>query len=289
MQLNLRNKNIINIYGPTASGKTDLSIKIAEAINGVIINFDTCQFRNYLPALTMCPSPHPLIKEYLFSFLAPGESFSVKDFITKIQAILLNEQRPKIFIGGSGFYLFCLINGLNQKQITDKNIIQQVETNSKEINFQLLQTFEPNTLLHMNDVYRVNNHLKFYLQYGYSINTNLKTILDSQKDTIYNIFLNPERQYLKDRINTRTSMYFNKMCEEVAVFRQFYKDFKDNNIIGYKVICDYLDNKISQEKAISLINLHTAQYAKTQVTFCKNKLQSNITILNNINTNDLLI
>ena len=68
----------INIYGPTASGKTYLSYKIAKYLKGEIINFDSCQFNNYLPSITMCPTLNSTeIKEHLFSFLSPNENFSV--------------------------------------------------------------------------------------------------------------------------------------------------------------------------------------------------------------------
>jgi tRNA dimethylallyltransferase len=85
----LSTHKFITIYGPTASGKTDLAIRLAEVTRGVIINFDTCQFRNYLPSLTMCPSPSLSIKEYLFNFLSPGDIFTVDDYFNKLQEILM--------------------------------------------------------------------------------------------------------------------------------------------------------------------------------------------------------
>jgi tRNA dimethylallyltransferase len=273
----------IAIYGPTASGKTDLSIKLAKALNGIIINFDSCQFKNYLHSLTMCPmNEFDSSKEYLFNFLNPKENFSVKDFINKFNLIKEKNKNIKILVGGSGFYLFCLLNGLNKPNYICPRINEEVNNNSKEYNWQLLKNLEPFTKLHVNDTYRVNNYLKFHLEYGYSV-CNIKHLPVINNEKIFKIFLSPSKEELHKNIEKRTNIYFPKMVEEMIEFNKNYEYIEDNNIIGYKTIFKYLKNEISQEEAMKEINLLTKKYAKTQITFLKNKIKENLIISNSYN------
>jgi tRNA dimethylallyltransferase len=271
----------IAIYGPTASGKTNLSIELTKKLNGIPINFDSCQFRNHLHSLTMCPvNEYGEIKEYLFNFLPPKESFSVKNFIDEFKIISNNEnEKVKILVGGSGFYLFCLLNGLNKPIYISEKIHKQVETNSKEDNWNLLKNLESSTKLHINDIYRVNNYLKFHLEYGYSL-TQVKHIPIINTKEVYKIFLLPNKEDLHKNILKRTELYFPKMVEEVIEFHKIYPYMENNNIIGYKEIFKYINKEITKEQVIDEINLLTKQYAKTQITFLKNKIQGDLIIDN---------
>lgn len=270
----------INIYGPTASGKTYLSYKIAKYLNGEIINFDSCQFNNYLHSITMCPTEKPTnIKEHLFSFLNPNENFSVKDFINEFQKI--DNNNKKILVGGSGFYLYCLLKGLGGEKNINNLIKKKVADNSKEDNWNLLINLDETIKekLHINDVYRVNNYLCFFLQYGYSMNNiQYKPILDPEKT--FNIFIYPKRETLLTNIKNRTNNYFEKMVEESIEFHKTNEFLPNSKIIGYREIYNYINGKISKEETINLINLYTSQYAKTQVTFLKNKIKANLIIEN---------
>jgi tRNA dimethylallyltransferase len=272
----------INIYGPTASGKTYLSYKIAEYLEGEIINFDSCQFNNYLHSITMCPIGNPYnIKEYLFNFLPPNGEFSVKNFIDEFEKIEKKNNNIKILVGGSGFYLYCLLKGLGEKPEISKETIETIEKNSKEENWESLIKLTPEikNKLHVNDVYRVNNYLGFFLENNYSMDK-VEYIPILPKEKTLNIFIHPPREDLLKNIEDRTNKYFNKMVEESIEFHKTHDFLEKSNIIGYKIIYDYINNKISKEEAINKINIATRQYAKTQVTFLKNKLKEDILIRN---------
>jgi tRNA dimethylallyltransferase len=228
----------------------------------------------------MCPILNTTeIKEHLFSFLSPNENFSVKEFINKFKEI--DNNNKKILVGGSGFYLYCLINGLTEKQHISQEIINTINKNSKEENWEQLITLDNSVKdkLHVNDTYRVNNYLSFFLQHGYSMNSiDIRPIIN--KNEIFNIFIWPPRNDLLKNIENRTNEYFDKMVEESIEFHKIH-NFINSKIIGYKTIYDYINKKISKETAINLINLATRQYAKTQVTFLKNKLKADL-IINNV-------
>jgi tRNA dimethylallyltransferase len=266
----------INIYGPTASGKTDLSIALAQQFNASIINFDSCQFLNYLPALTMCPPFEKNIKMHCFSFLNRDEEFSAGKFITKFQKIINQEDlsSKKILIGGSGFYLFCLLKGISNYQ-KDLIIQKQIESNSKEVNYNLLKSYYPDCKLHMNNIYRINNYLQYFLQEGRIFNQ-IDYIPIIHEENILNIFLCPSKDILCDRIKKRTNLYFEKMCQEVREFNENNFFLKNNNIIGYEEITKYLNGIYTEEETKILINLRTRRYAKSQMTFFKKKINTHI-------------
>lgn len=272
----------INIYGPTASGKTYLSDKIAKYLNGEIINFDSCQFNNYLHSITMCPiNSESNIKEHLFNFLKPNEDFSVEKFIKKFKEIIKINNKIKILVGGSGFYLYCLLNGLGEEKNIPEELKNKIENNSKEENWKTLIDLDISlkNKLHMNDTYRVNNYLAFFLQYGYSMNSiKYEPILHKE---VFNLFINPPRMDLLKNIENRTNEYFPKMVEESIEFHKNNDFMPNSKIIGYKEIYKYINNKISKEETINAINIATRQYAKTQVTFLKNKIKADL-VINNV-------
>lgn len=272
----------INIYGPTAAGKTDFSIKLAEVLNASIINFDSCQFRSYLPSLTMCPIPHSTIKEYLFAFLPLHEQFSAGDFIEKFREIERSNHGLKINVGGSGFYLLCLLNGITKGVPSlPLSISKQIESNSKEENWMWLRSLRGNLRVHMNDVYRVKNYLAQSLQQPEQVMSGPVI----EEGTYINIFINPPKEELIKRISARTNLYFDNMCEEVMKFTKENHGL-NSNIIGYREVVGFLNGAIDRATTIELINTRTRQYAKTQITFLKNKLSHHYVITNPQEMND---
>ena len=156
-----------------------------------------------------------------------------------------------------------------------------IESNSKEDNWNKLIELDPSVKdkLHINDTYRVNNYLGFFTQYGYSLNSVKYTPIINREEVI-NIFIHPPREDLLKNIENRTNEYFDKMVEESIEFHKNNDFFINSKIIGYKDIYNYINGKISKEEAINNINIATRQYAKTQVTFLKNKIKAHVVVTN---------
>jgi len=148
-----------------------------------------------------------------------------------------------------------------------------VRENSLEENWRLLNTLDPHHKIHKNDIYRLENYLRFHLQYGYSMSSVVPTPF-LKKEVTLNVFLNPPQETLLQNIQERTLSTFSSMQEEVAAFPNF-----PNNIIGYAEVKSYLRGEMTKNATIDAINIRTRQYAKTQRTFLKNKIDHNL-ILN---------
>lgn len=275
------NKRFIGIYGPTASGKTDLAIKISEKTNGIIVNFDSCQFRNHLHSFTMCPKVLEN-RDFLFNFLHPHENFSCGNFIEKFQNILQQyPQRQIILVGGTGFYLFCLLKGISKDK--DNNMHNEIFHKTYEEKFQLLKILDDSTNLHINDHYRIDRHLNFLLKYGYSIKEK-QTIPIIDINNISTIFLHPSKEVLQERIILRLKDNIDNMIME-AKNTEFHEKF--HRIIGYKEIINYIHQNISYEDAFNEIVRRTLKYAKQQKTFFKKQIKSDF-IFDYIDNNEIL-
>lgn len=283
------NKKHIIIYGPTASGKTDLSFKIAKKLESIsLVNSDSRQTLDYLPSLTMIPQDIQYTN-YLFGINSISDAvYTAGDFIQDIIKINKIDTNQKIIVGGSGFYILCLLNGMAPKKIIDEEIVSLVEKQPMDKNFNLLTELDPNHNLHPNDHYRIKNYLSYFLQNKHSI----KDVLTEpvfKSNEVFTIFLNPSKEMLIQNIEIRIKLYFDKMVEEVIDFNKKYKNQTlKTPIIGYKEITDYINNKLSKEKTEEMIIIKTRQYGKTQRTFMKNKLKSDLTIDENYNINDIL-
>ncbi|OED45577.1 hypothetical protein AB836_01655 [Rickettsiales bacterium (ex Bugula neritina AB1)] len=262
-------KKFISIYGPTASGKTDLGIEIANKTNGIIVNFDSCQFRNHLHSFTMCPIDLVENRDFLFNFLEPEENFSCGDFLERLKSIIdTYKNRTIILVGGTGFYLFCALQGISKDK--SHNCSQIIDPNKTyEEKFQLLQSLEGNVKIHKNDHYRIDRHLNFFLKYGYSINNRTSAPLILKKDMI-NIYLKPNKETLITYITERLKKNFFLMIKEAKIVK-YHKKF--SRIIGYDDIIKYINFEISFEDAFNKIIQKTLKYSKQQKTFFNKKIQ----------------
>lgn len=288
-QINYKYMKHIAIYGPTASGKTKLSTELATLIPQLsIVNFDSCQFLEYLPNLTMRPTPSGF-PEHLFGINSLNdEKLNACTFVNKVKEINMLDKNNKLFVGGSGFYLLCLIKGVSNTVIdndSDAILWKQIDQRSIEENYNLLCTLDKEHSIHPHDHYRIKRYLYFFLKNGHSIKQQITVPLINKSD-IFTIFLNPSRAWLWHNIEQRTMLYFHQMVAEVNDFYHKHPQYK-TNIIGYREIVDYLNGLISKDKTQELINIKTRQYAKTQRTFLKHKIPTDLIIDENYNINYL--
>ncbi len=258
---------IICICGPTAVGKTKLSIELAKKYNAEIINYDSVQIYKDMDIVSakVTEEEKEGIPHHLIDIKNYNQNYSVydyqKDARDKIKEI---EKKGKniIFVGGTGLYL--------KATLFDYKFLSEEE---KEINLDKKELFS--AILKMNPDSKVdpNNHRRLIREY-----INLKSGVDNKKGNnllyknVYFIGLETNRDILYERINKRVDMMMeNGLLEESKYFFKKNKTKAIMTPIGYKELFKYFDNEISLEEAIDLIKKNSRHYAKRQFTFYKNQ------------------
>ena len=297
---------VIVIVGPTASGKTALSIELAKKINGEIVSCDSMQIYKDFNIGSAKPTKEEMqgIKHYLIDEVDPSERFSVAEYKKRAeQAIeeILKKGKVPIVVGGTGLYANSLIYQVeyNETKLDEKYREQLMEiaktqeglnnlyNKAKEIDKEATEKISPN------DKKRIIRILEIYNETG---KTKTELEKESRKKEVkydYKIFwINIEREILYERINKRVDIMINQgLIEEVKNLIKKYPNFPTAmQAIGYKEIVEYLDNKITKEQAIEKIKQESRRYAKRQITWFKrienkkelqglNNTQNNIDII----------
>ena len=297
---------VIVIVGPTASGKTALSIELAKKINGEVVSCDSMQIYRDMNIGSAKPSIEEMqgIKHYMIDIVSPDQRFSVAEYKKQaeiaIEEILQSGKTP-IVVGGTGLYADSLIYGIEYKQIefdekyrneleeiakTEKGL-KELYKKAKEIDYLAMEKISPN------DKKRILRVLEIYQSTG---KTKTEQEIESRKKEVkydYRVFaINMDRDILYDRINKRVDiMIENGLIEEVQNLLKKYKKFPTAmQGLGYKEVVEYLENKFTKEEMIEKIKLETRRYAKRQLTwFRKNKETIWLDGLNDIQNNIKII
>ena len=294
---------VIVICGPTASGKTELSIELAKKINGEIISADSMQIYKDMNIGTAKPTIEEMqgIKHYLIDFLEPNKRYSVADYKKQakqaIFEILKNKKMP-IVVGGTGLYIDSLIYEIEYPEIEfdieyrnfleqeiQKNGLESLYKKAQEIDKKAMEKISPN------DKKRIMRVLEIYKATG---KNKTEQEIESRKKEVefdYKVFaIKWERDILYDRINKRVDKMINLgLIEEVKKILSQYKEFPTAmQGLGYKEVVEYLNKKCTKEEMIEKIKMETRRYAKRQMTwFRKNKqtvwLEGKKEVQNNIN------
>ena len=276
---------VIVIVGPTASGKTSLSIELAKQINGEIVSCDSMQIYKDMDIGSAKPNVDEMqgIKHYMIDTVEPIERFSVarykKEAEEAIEEILKKGKTP-IVVGGTGLYANSLIYGieyddikLDEKyRIELMNIAKTPEGLKKLYEQAKIIDKKATEKISPNDKKRIIRILEIYKATGKS-----KTEQEekSRKNGVrydYKVFgINIERQILYERINKRVDIMIEQgLINEVKALIEKYPEFPTAmQAIGYKEIVQYLKNEISKEDAIEKIKQETRRYAKRQITWFK--------------------
>lgn len=260
-------KKSIVIIGPTASGKTKLSLTIAKTFNLNIVNADTRQFWKNIVNLSCSPTKpqKEKAKHFLFNELESDETPDLGFWVNKIKNI-----KNKLITGGNCFYVKNLSIGIPSVDISQKTI----ETvNNIRDKYKRLKEINPSSFIHYNDIYRITSFLNFYYETGKFF----ETYENSYKEQLFVIKILPEKEEIENNIKIRTNEEINNFINEIQN-TEHHPNYE--SIIGYKEIRHYLNKKVSKEALIDEINLRTFQYAKYQCKFLK-KLPYNI-LINNI-------
>ena len=279
---------VIVIVGPTASGKTALSIELAKKINGQVVSCDSMQIYKDMTIGSAKPTKEEMqgIKHYMIDAVNPNERFSVAEY--KIQAekaieeIIRNNKIP-IVVGGTGLYADSLIYNIEYPNIEfDKEYRENLESQAKTEEglkklYEQAQKIDKEACkkISKSDKKRIIRILEIFNKTGKT-----KTQLDEEsrlKEPKYNykVFaIDIKREILYERINKRVDQMIELgLIDEVKNIMNKYNEFPTAmQAIGYKEVVEYLENKISYEEMIEKIKQETRRYAKRQLTwFRKNK------------------
>lgn len=278
---------VVVICGPTASGKTALSIKLAQRINGEIISSDSMQIYKDMDIGTAKPTKEEMqgIKHYLIDFVEPNQRYSVAEFKKDAESAIeeiLSEGKVPIVVGGTGLYVDSLIYGIEYQDIKlDEKYRKELENRVKEEGLDVLyneaKELDPQAIekISPNDQKRILRILEIYKATG---KNKTEQEIESRKNGVkydYKVFaIDMDREKLYDRINKRVDiMIENGLIEEVQGLLKEYNQFPTAmQGLGYKEVVEYLQGKISKEEMIEKIKRETRRYAKRQMTwFRKNK------------------
>ena len=264
---------IIVITGPTAVGKTKLSIELAKKYNGEIINADAVQVYKGLDigSAKVTEEEKENIPHHLFDIKDVNEEYTIyhyqKDCREKIKEILDRGNIP-ILVGGTGLYIKAALYDYKLTEEKETNTYNNLTT--EELYNELLE-LDKDIVIDKNNRRRLIRAINYYKENNKSINNNVTNKL--LYDCIF-IGLTTDRKVLYDKINTRVDIMMKEgLLNEVKDF--YEKGIRTKpllNAIGYKEIYSYLDGNISLEEAIDKIKQNSRHYAKRQYTFFNHQL-----------------
>lgn len=270
---------IIILTGPTATGKSNLSIKIADYFNVEIVNIDSMQVYKFFDIGTDKPDTSILNKypHHLLSYIEPDKDFDVKTYINdaekKIKEII-NRGKIPFFVGGTGLYIKCLIFGLINEKDDDSEIRDYFNQFSFEYLYTKLKTidFEAYKKIKKNDKYRVVRALSYFYNNNRLISEMRKEHnFQKPKYNYIKLGISFNRENLYEKINKRVDNMIEKglIDETVELINKGYSNTRPMNGIGYREIKMFLEGKLTKKEAISLIKQNTRKYAKRQITWFK--------------------
>ena len=299
-------QKVVVICGPTASGKTALSIELAKRINGEIVSADSMQIYDEMNIGTAKPDQEEMqgIKHYLIGNIKPTNRYSVsefkKDAISAIKEIISKGKMP-IVVGGTGLYVNSLVYGIDYpeiqtnleyrkelEKIVEEKGLQYLFEKAVEIDKEAMKNISPN------DKKRILRVLEIYKETG---KTKTELERESRKNGIpydYKIFaINMPREILYDRINRRVDIMIEKgLINEVSSLYEKYGEsmLTSMQAIGYKEVVEFLKGNCTKEEMIEKIKMETRRYAKRQLTWFRkieniqwldglNDIQNNVNII----------
>jgi len=278
-------KPLIILTGPTAVGKTALSIQLAKAVNGEIISADSMQVYKYMDIGTAKIEKEEMqgVKHYLIDVLSPEEDFNIVKFQTLAKEAMEDiyaKGKIPIIVGGTGFYIQSLVYDIDFKENDgDKTLRDSLEAEANSVGadalHEKLKAIDPKSAdeIHPNNVKKVIRALEFYYQTGELIS--LHNEEERKKESPYNFsyfVLNQSRDILYERINQRIDkMVEMGLLNEVEFLKEkgYDKSLVSMQGLGYKEILDYLNGTLTLEEAIFILKRDTRHFAKRQVTWFK--------------------
>ena len=281
--MNSDKKPLVILTGPTAVGKTELSIRLAKAINGEIISADSIQVYKHMDIGSAKVTTEEMdgVKHYLIDVLEPTDEFNIcvfKQMATEAMEEIYAKGKIPIIAGGTGFYIQSILYDIEfAKEEGDKSYRHSLEEKARlegvSVIHQMLENVDPKAAseIHKNNLKRVIRALEYYHETGQRISEHNEE--QRAKTSPYNYkyyVLNMDREKLYSRINLRVDiMLENGLVEEVQKLKTmgYDKDLVSMQGIGYKEIRQYVDGELSYEDAVELLKKNTRNFAKRQLTW----------------------
>lgn len=273
---------LILIIGPTAVGKTSVSLKIAEYFNAPILSADARQFYKELSIGTAKPKDNDLesIKHYFINNLSIYDAYSGGQFEKEFDQLILDLKSTHKFLlmtGGSGMYVDAAVFGLNElpqkdealraelKQLIGTEGIAPLQTMLKELDptyYDIIDLNNPQRLIRAIEVCKLSGKPYSSLRSSPKAKTNINPIW---------IGLNRDREELYQRINMRVDIMMDEGLLEEVKGLVSNKHLNALQTVGYQELFSYLNNEISLEEAVELIKRNSRRYAKRQMTWWRKK------------------
>ncbi len=277
---------LVVIAGPTASGKTSLSIEIAKVLGGEIVSADSMQIYKHMNIGTAKPTEAEKegIPHHMLDFLEPAENFSAADYCAmaaKCIEDIHSRRKLPVITGGTGLYIDSLVGGVDfEESDSDPEIREELSALARkegvEAVYEILKEVDPETAekYHPNNLRRVIRAIEFYRVTGKTISAHAKEEKTSPYNCVY-FCIDWERDVLYERINHRVDIMMQDGLEAEA--RKMYEMLGDTECtamqgIGYKEFFGYFKGEKSLEQVTEEIKMNSRRYAKRQLTwFRRNK------------------
>ena len=267
---------LIAIVGPTAVGKTALSIELAKKFNCEIISIDSVQIykRFDIGSAKVTSEEMNGVVHHLIDELEPNATCSVYDFQKlardKIDDIHSRGKMP-LLIGGTGFYMNAVLNNYEFTNLEEKTYDIDVEKAKQYLKDNYVDTYNN---IDLDNQRRVINAYNYVMNEQKSVTTNNNGDTILEKYNPYLIVLNTEREVLYNRINKRVELMFEQGLEDEVkgIINDYGTELQALGAIGYKEMLPYLKGDVSKEETISAISQNSRRYAKRQLTWFRNKM-----------------
>ncbi len=272
---------VIAVVGPTASGKTDLGVKIAQYVGGEVVSADSMQIYDNMPIASAAPTKEEMdgVVHHLIGFAKPCEKFSVAEYIKlaekTIDDITTRGKMP-VIVGGTGLYIDSLLSGVSFPEEDNADVRLKLEAQADELGiealFERLKSIDPlhSAKLHINDRKRIIRALEVFEIHGKSI-TEMNEISKqngSKYDVLWIGLAFHDREKLYSRINLRVEkMLENGLLQEAK--NAYNSNVGDTAVqaIGHKEFFPFFEGRISLQQAIETLKTETRHYAKRQMTW----------------------
>ena len=278
--MNIDKKYLIVLVGPTASGKTKLSIDIANLYDAEILSADSRQFYKELEVGTAKPNKVELsqAKHHFINNLSIHDNYSAGKYKTEVDSVLINyfkKNNYAVLVGGSGLFIDVVCNGIDDipkvpnelrnkvreyYKVNGLNYIQNLLKQHDKKHYNVIDLSNPQRILRALEVciYTKKPFSSFLIK-------------KQQKNNFHliKIGLNPPREMLYENINSRVDLMIKNGLIDEALNLVDFKNLNSLQTVGYKELFDFFDNKISEKEAIDLIKRNTKKYAKKQMTWFK--------------------
>ena len=276
-------KPLVVLTGPTAVGKTKLSISLAKALNGEIISADSMQVYKYMDigSAKITEKEMDGVPHHLIDVLSPFEEFHIvrfQELAKKAMEDIYNRGKTPVFVGGTGFYIQAITKdidfteGEEDKQYREE-LSRLAAEKGNEFLHEMLREVDKKSAeeIHANNVKRVIRALEFYKENGFPISQHNEE--QKQNEMPYNLayfVLNAPRDLLYERIDRRVDeMMENGLVKEVQKLKDMgcRREMTSMQGLGYKEILSFLDGEIPLDEAVRILKRDTRHFAKRQLTW----------------------